>query len=228
LKNPRARRSKGSASGLGVDAWGGPVVDPTENVISLTQAESKRQDDLRTAERRWITAKLKSVSAQARLRAQHAKEVHNYVKEIAEKESKRIDAVRAVDVLAAQTESARSLSALATLAAQTTTMAETLRAAVAQTAVTLATSTAQIINPIIERIASLEKSSYEGSGKSSGVGASWQTLVGGVGLVAALLTMGVMIFSQQRPVSTPTPAPTPPYIIERQLPAINGQPLPPK
>lgn len=34
----------GSGAGKGIDVFGGPVIDPTENVLSLVDAESRRQD----------------------------------------------------------------------------------------------------------------------------------------------------------------------------------------
>jgi hypothetical protein len=40
---------KPSNAGQGVDAQGGPVVDPTANVIALNEAANRRQDDLRAA-----------------------------------------------------------------------------------------------------------------------------------------------------------------------------------
>jgi hypothetical protein len=38
-----------SAAGTGVDIYGGPVVDPTKNVLDLVKAESKYQDAMRDA-----------------------------------------------------------------------------------------------------------------------------------------------------------------------------------
>lgn len=43
-------------SGIGVDARGNSVVDPTENVKALNAAEAKRQDDLRGMEARIQSA----------------------------------------------------------------------------------------------------------------------------------------------------------------------------
>ncbi|HXE51261.1 MAG TPA: hypothetical protein VN663_22980 [Ramlibacter sp.] len=42
--------------GIGVDARGGQVIDPTENVKALSEAANKRQDDLRTAEGKYQNA----------------------------------------------------------------------------------------------------------------------------------------------------------------------------
>jgi hypothetical protein len=41
-----------SAAGTGIDVYGGPVVDPTKNVLDLVRAESKYQDAMRDAESR--------------------------------------------------------------------------------------------------------------------------------------------------------------------------------
>jgi hypothetical protein len=42
--------------GIGVDARGGQVIDPTENVKALNAAEAKRQDDLRNMEAKFQNA----------------------------------------------------------------------------------------------------------------------------------------------------------------------------
>ena len=81
----RPRRASGS-TGLGVDASGGPVIDPTENVLAVIESAVKRQDDLREAEMRRVN----QIEA---LRAE-------YQEKLALAEAKRIDAIRAVDVAA--------------------------------------------------------------------------------------------------------------------------------
>jgi len=43
-------------AGIGVDARGGAVIDPTENVKALNAAEAKRQDDLRGMEAKFQNA----------------------------------------------------------------------------------------------------------------------------------------------------------------------------
>jgi hypothetical protein len=42
--------------GIGVDARGGAVIDPTKNVLDLVQAAIQRQDDLRYAEAKYQNA----------------------------------------------------------------------------------------------------------------------------------------------------------------------------
>lgn len=47
---------EGSGAGKGVDFLGGPVIDPTENVLALVDAEAKHRDDLRAADARYFDA----------------------------------------------------------------------------------------------------------------------------------------------------------------------------
>jgi len=207
-----------SEHGIGVDAFGGTVIDPTKNVYALVEAANKRQDDLRMAQNELIkeqnraTKELMDVHALhqadiARLRAEH-------IKELGMMESNRLNAIRQVDVTAVRTEADRSLGAIQTLAAQTTQNAETLRAALVNTATTIAASTSATVSALQERIAALEKSSYEGvgkqrvadpmmaalfdkvnaihlnsaekTGKSEGISTSWGILLGAIALLSAI------------------------------------------
>jgi len=137
-------------AGVGVDAMGGAVIDPTENVLDLVEAAVRRQDDLRAAAEKLYDTEVKHLNHMAELRAEFSKELR-------ELESKRVDANRQVDVLAAKTEAAGVLAAVQTLAATTASTAETLRNTLAST-----------LAAVNERIAALEKSSYTGAGKGAG------------------------------------------------------------
>ena len=94
------------------------------------------------------------------LRAEHSKEIR-------QSESDRLDKIRQVDVLAGNTAADRALVAIQTLAATTTANAETLRSLVSSTATTVAAQTQAAMATVTERIAALEKSSYEGKGRST-------------------------------------------------------------
>src|ERR1700685_2274338 len=74
--------------GLGVDATGGPVVDPTANVLALVSAANQRQDGLRDMESRHLREVM-------RIRDKHAREMR-------EAEADRLDAIREVDAQAVQ------------------------------------------------------------------------------------------------------------------------------
>jgi hypothetical protein len=126
----------------------------------LVEAAIKRQDDLRASDAKFTEMLSKHTSFVAELRATHAKE-------LGDAESKRIDAVRAVDVAAVKTEADRALAAIQTLAVQAATKEETLRTSLTTTATAIAKQTSDIVSQLIERIAALEKSSYEGKGKEA-------------------------------------------------------------
>jgi len=148
------------APGIGVDAAGGAVIDPTANVIALSQAATKRQDDLREAERRYFDAQLAHVREIGRLRAEHQRALDAA-------ETNRLDSIRQVDQQNVNTAAERALAAIHTLAATTQTNAENLRNALNSTATALATQNSASVASITERIAALEKSSYEGKGRQS-------------------------------------------------------------
>lgn len=158
-------------AGIGVDAKGGAVIDPTRNVIALNEAANKRQDDLRSAHSRLMESEVAHLREIIELNATHQKERQ-------EMEASRLDSIRQVDVLAVNTASERAAAASATLANQTAALAETLRNTVAESATTLATQSANAIQTITnqlttaigamgERVAALEKSNYEGQGKNA-------------------------------------------------------------
>jgi hypothetical protein len=212
----RDRRRPHSGRGIGIDAEGYPVIDPTENVRELFEAGATRQDDLRLAERRLqeekierLEAEFRAVQREVQIRADHQRDLDAL-------ESKRLDAVRSVDQLAAKTEADRAAAAVTALATQASTTAETLRSAVNTSATNLATQLDRTVSAIVERIAALEKSSYTGAGKGEGMSSSWGVLLAVVGLIATLLTIGsvvvaVVVFLNREPVApvyTPAPAGT--------------------
>lgn len=160
MKPTAKPRKRGNGTGVGVDAFGGAVVDPTANVIALNDAATKRVDDLRLETDRRVNAELKHLKRVEKLRA-------SYAKEIRELESRRLDAIRQVDVAATKTEADRALAAIQTLAATTATNAENIRNQMTNTAATIAKQTSDTVSQITERIAALEKSSYEGAGKQA-------------------------------------------------------------
>lgn len=147
------------------------ILDPTANVIALTEAANRRQDDLREADERYVQARLKHLSQLIKLRGDHTKEMRK-------SEAERLDKIRQVDVLAGTTAAAAAATAIQALAATTDRNAENLRnqlnataAANAKqltdTAATIAAQTDNLVKGINERISSLEKASYQGAGKSS-------------------------------------------------------------
>ena len=216
-----------AGTGLAVDASGGIAFDPSANVIALNEAAVARIDDLREANSRLLEAEIRALRAEnqhlketAGLRAEHSKEIR-------EIESNRLNAIRQVDVLAGNTAADRALVAIQTLAVTTESNANNLRNALTSTATTIAAQTANSQGAIIERIAALEKSSYEGTGKarvadpmmaeliakmnglvesragsagrSEGLSVGAQVLMGAAGFIATMLAIGGIIYGMLKP-----------------------------
>ena len=205
--------------GVAVDAQGGAVIDPTENVLALVQAAVNRQDDLRIAADKFMEAELMHVRLTEELRASHQRE-------LGEKEANRLDAIRQVDVLngnaAANAEKLRTdLNSTATTMAKQT----------ADVAATMAAQQAATVAGITERLSALEKSSYEGIGKgrvadpmmaefmadmksmlraqsqtvgkSEGISATWAVVVGVIGMVVAVIAVAVAVVADNKIPTTP-------------------------
>ncbi len=171
VRRPASHRTRGGGgAGLPVDFSGGPTVDPTENVKDLSEALSQRQDDLRESNNKYLDARLDGMENMAILRSSHNSEIMalraEFYKEIRHMESDRVDKIRSVDVANAAATAAQLLSAVTTLATTAQATAETLRNQVAATAAAVASQTERVVNPIIERLALLEKSSNFGQGRA--------------------------------------------------------------
>ena len=131
---------------------GGPYTDPTHNVLLLVEAAVKRLDDLYEEGFRRLDETLRIHLA--------------YIDKLNAAESKRIDAIRAVDVAAVAIASERASQQAIVLANQVAASAETLRALVATTASTVAQQLQQVSNQLAERLTLLERSQYENKGLS--------------------------------------------------------------
>jgi hypothetical protein len=138
--------------------------DPTLNVIALSEAANRRQDDLRTAEQLRVDqlrqAESNRVNELLLVRA-------DFDDKLRQAEAKRIDAIRAVDVNAVAVASQRASDQATVLAAQVAGSADALRGLVQSTATTVATSQAALAASLSERITKLEQAQYEGKGKSA-------------------------------------------------------------
>jgi hypothetical protein len=193
-----------------VDSFGGPVTDPTPNVLDLVRAETKRQDDLRDADRRLMDERYAHVNEMALLRAAASRDSR-------EQEAARIDAIRAVDVGAVQRAAEVQLAQASTLAAQVVTSAETLRAAAgvaAQAQADLVTKSLlplqQQVADILTAIADLRRVQYEQAGQRAQVvetrdvktgnqtslGTIAGIVVGGLALLMSLISTAVLVISQ--------------------------------
>lgn len=231
-----------SMSGLPADVYGNPTIDPTKNVLDLVdaavtriddmavlreqlrserakyadeirQAETQRLDDLRAAESR-------RVDEQASMRAE-------FQEKVSIGESKRIDAIRAVDVAAVAVASERATQQATVLATQVSTSADALRTLVATTAAAMAATNQSLTTQLTDRIATLEKAQYElrgksavvdpqmemllgemrglrerasaDSGKSAGISMTGAMVMGGVSLVAMLFGIASALYAVLKP-----------------------------
>src|ERR1035437_6553515 len=101
-------------------------IDPSSNVLQLVEAAIKRVDDLQLIH----TANNKAESDHINEKL----EIHvAYMKELSLTESRRLDAIRSVDVGAVAIASERAAATASVLANQVTQSAETLRTLVAST-----------------------------------------------------------------------------------------------
>jgi hypothetical protein len=153
-------------------------LDPTANVTTLVIAAVGRLDDLRRAE----SSRVNEIMI---LRDQHATELRLA-------ESKRIDAIREVDVNAVSVANDRAIAQAAILANQVATSAETLRALVATTAGAQAIQLSALTAQLTDRIALLEKSQYERKGTGTGM----RDMYGWIfGIIMALVNVGGILYS---------------------------------
>ena len=158
--------------------------DPTANVLALVAASIIRVDDLREAEQLRMNERMEAesrrIDEQLVLRA-------DFAEKLSVAETKRLDAIRAVDATAISIANDRASAQAAVLANQVSASAEMLRALVATTAATQAVQLQSLTTQLTDRIALLEKSQYENRGTGSGMRDMWGWIFGGlVGLVSII------------------------------------------
>src|ERR1035437_9384451 len=221
------------------------AVDPTANVLALVEAAVKRLNDLQDA----ATLRIEDLReldnkriddlriAEARRLDEQAVLRETYHDKLALAETKRIDAIRAVDVNNVSVASERAAAQATVLANQVTISADALRTLGASTAKTMAAQQAATSQQFTERLTALERSQYEGKGKSAfadpqlselvtemkslrersseGTGKRevtgdiWKYVTGAVTIIAAMIGTGVLVYNfAKTPSSTYIPAPT--------------------
>ena len=142
------------------------VNDPTENVLGVIGAAVGRLNDLRIADNERLRCEMEAerrrINEQMALRAESNQK-------LSEAESRRLDAIRTVDVNAVSIANERATAQAVVLANQVATSAETLRTLVASTANTQAQQLATLTSQLIDRIQALEKSQYESKNLSGSI-----------------------------------------------------------
>jgi hypothetical protein len=194
--------------GLGVDAQGGPVIDPTANVLSLVEAAVKRLDDLREAETVRHNDLRVMQDAHAALILRITTEFQQHLREA---ESKRIDAIRVVDVNAVSVATARAADQASVLAVQVQTSADALRSLVASANAEFSKRLAELertkyevagrstvtdpaMADLVSEMRKMREAGASSAGKSEGVGAAWVVLLGAVSLLSMLITIGAVLY----------------------------------
>lgn len=183
-KKPDENSGTGGGSGLGVDSTGGPVVDPTRNVLDLVQAAVARLDDMRDMEARHVRELLARDSS-------HAAEIRDL-------ETKRLDAIRGVDVAAVQRAAEVQAQVALALQTQVAATAEAMRNQVAATNTSFANALAAAIKPLADAVAAVQQQQYIQAGQKAQVVESRDTrgefrmnigaIIGVVGLLLAVVT----------------------------------------
>lgn len=208
------------SAGMAVDSAGNVAWDPSRNVAALVLAETRRQDDLRTAAKELSDTK-----------HQHEREIgalrEQYQEKIGKAESGRLDSIRQVDREEVAKTAVAANQAITVLAKQTTDLAQTLDKKVTDTAVAaeqrnLAVNTdfnkriaalelsssegkgkQQVADPAMERMAAvverIERQQQLGTGKGEGIAAVWVGVIGAVGLLGGLLGIGGVLYAVLKP-----------------------------
>lgn len=153
-------------SGVAVDSSGGPVVDPTQNVIDLNEASVKRLDDLRAMEskstRRMVLSESRHLKEVADIRSRHYRELRT-------SEAGRIDAILINIAETAQLTAAAAETRATTLATQVTSSADALRSQVAAAAQASNDTLDRRFGPIQASIEEIRKFQFETQGGKAGV-----------------------------------------------------------
>lgn len=147
--------------------------DPTYNVSELVNAAVQRLDDLSKMQ---MECTKEVIGLNKEILNLHV----TYGEKLSVAESKRIDAIRAVDVAAVAIASEKANQQATVLANQLTASADTLRNLVATTATTVNEQFRAVTSQLMDKIALLERSQYEGKGKTSGMEKLWGWLVAGI------------------------------------------------
>lgn len=155
--------------GIPVDVSGGPTIDPTRNVLDLVAAQVVRLNDLADERQKLADSKIQCLKDVQALQAAHQSQMAamrtSYEAELREKETARLDAIRAVDVAAVQQAAAVAEVRASVLAAQVTSTSDAMRAQVAAAQVSAEAKLTQALEPLQAAIAQLNQSMYQLAGQ---------------------------------------------------------------
>lgn len=158
------------------------IIDPTKNVTAVLEAAVKRIDDLRNINRELVDSKVDHLKEMADIRAE-------YDSRLREAESKRIDAIRAVDVAAVASTARDAAIVASTLAGQVSTSADTLRSQVELTKTAAAAALATALQPIQRDVSELRDNQFKLAGLKQGSSESTESRRASVGQMIALVAL---------------------------------------
>lgn len=213
--------------GVGIDAAGGQVIDPTKNVLDLVLAavtrlndlmakDQQRQDDLREATKELIDARLAAMKELDQQRAMYNKELlkaavdrldsearlrAEYAATIQATEKERVNAIRTVDTGAVAIASERANATANALAKTVADSAQTLSTLVASTAAETNRNVQQQFTALSTRIAALETGSSGIAGAGAGSAATIAYVISGLVLLISIggLITSIIIATRRRP-----------------------------
>lgn len=172
--------------GYAVDRFGGPVRDPTRNVLDLVEAAIKRQDDLRemASMHNREMSQFRTVFDDKidQMRAEFAEK-------LAGKESERLDSIRAVDQATVQQRATvyeQQVQALAKAASET---AETLRKQVESTALASDTKNDAKFAEVTRALAALQEAQFRTAGGKEQVTETRASLTAAQGIIGTVLAV---------------------------------------
>jgi len=146
MVKPSGEESVIGQTGIGVDAHGGAVVDPTKNVLDLVRAESTRQNDMRDALERLLNEKVASTREMVKLLADSMAQYQN---------AQRDAETRRIDELAETRQEFQN------------TIRDMLAESVRTTSTLVSTQLVQIQATFDTRVSKLEAGAFTAAGRSS-------------------------------------------------------------
>lgn len=154
----------------GINRNGERFYDPSANVIALVEAESKRHDELRLADKELHELEVRRIddlrNAESRRLSEQATAQAVYQGRLDDKEKDRLDSIRLVDTQAVAIANERAGQQAIVLANQVAASAETQRTLVNTTATTIAAQLESKLGPLSERLGKVEQAQYELRGKA--------------------------------------------------------------
>lgn len=160
--------------GIGIDAQGGQVVDPTKNVEDLVRALTSALAEFRIADQRYLDAKLASMEAQYNSQLVDQEKYQNFAR----------DAASRYEAALRSAETVRVNELAATRKEYENTIRDMLAKSVETTSTLVSTQLVQIQATFDKRVSQLEAYQFTQAGKSS---------VADPALNAAMATMAASI-----------------------------------